>query len=65
MSVKSQELRLAMVLQCPATCMSLNVNSLCSVKHYAKQYDKGLIAELHTTLIAALDGGSWYAACPS
>jgi hypothetical protein len=59
MSVKSQKLRLEMTLHCLATFMSLNVNSLCSIKHYAKQDAEGVMEELHTTLTTALDAGRW------
>jgi len=65
MSVKSLKLRLEMVLHCLATCMSLNVNSLCSIKHYAKQDTEGVIEKLHISLTIALDGGRWYASSPS
>lgn len=63
MSVESQTLRLEMVLQCLETCMSLKVKSLCSVKHYAKQDDDGVEADLHTPLTTALDGIKWYFSC--
>ena len=64
LSVKSQKLRLEMVLHCLATCVNLNVNSLCSIKHYAKQDAEGVMEELHTSLNTALDGGRWYASSP-
>jgi hypothetical protein len=57
MSVKSQKLRQEMVFHCLATYMGLNVNSLCSVKHYAKQDAEGVMEEFHTSLTTALDGG--------
>jgi hypothetical protein len=59
MSVKSHKLRLEIVLHCLAARMSLNVNSLCSIKHYAKQDAEGVMEELHISLTTALDGGRW------